>query len=303
MKRAEILMETGTNEIEIMKFTICDEVYGINVAKVKEIMLSDRAKAVPGSHTVVEGVFKPRDKMITIVDLPLYLTNESHPIEEKHLLIITHFNKVDIAFRVHSVLGIERMSWENVKKLDSTLANGQDGLATGIAECNGELIVILDFEKIVADIEKTVALDVDAVEEVIDADRHKYRILIAEDSELLASLITQALVKADYKNFIRFNNGKELWEHLNTIDSNSLREDANLIITDLEMPQMDGHRLIKLVRNSSKFNKIPILIFSSIMSEQMEIKGRELGADAQLSKPEIVNLINIIQILQKKWEQ
>ncbi len=303
MDKTEILMETGTNEIEIMKFTICDEVYGINVAKVKEIMLSDKAKMVPGSHSVVEGVFKPRDKMITIVDLPRYLTNESHSVEEKHLLIVTHFNKVDIAFRVHSVLGIERMSWENVKKLDSTLANGQDGLATGIAECNGELIVILDFEKIVADIEKTVALDIDAVESVTNIERHKYRILIAEDSELLASLITQAMNKADYKNYIRFNNGKELWDYLNTLSESDLRTQASLIITDLEMPQMDGHRLIKLVRSSPKYSKIPILIFSSIMSEQMAIKGKELGADEQLSKPEIVNLINIIEKLQKKWDQ
>ena len=116
-----ILLETGTNEIEIMEFTIDGNLYGINVAKVREIMLSAPVHPMPHAHPAVEGIFKPRDIVITVVDLPEYLSGHTEPKGEKDLFIITNFNKMHIAFRVHTVVGISRISWRDIQKPDNRL--------------------------------------------------------------------------------------------------------------------------------------------------------------------------------------
>ena len=138
-----ILLETGTNEIEIMEFTIDGNLYGINVAKVREIMLSAPVHPMPHAHPAVEGIFKPRDIVITVVDLPEYLSGHTEPKGEKDLFIITNFNKMHIAFRVHTVVGISRISWRDIQKPDNTVSGGADGVATGIAQCGKDLVWIL----------------------------------------------------------------------------------------------------------------------------------------------------------------
>ena len=116
MANTEILLESGTNEIEVMQFTIFGELYGINVAKVLEIMMADKVKPVPHSHGAVEGIFKPRDILLTVINLPKYLTGDSGDKNERDLFIVTNFNKMHIAFRVHTVVGISRISWEGIAR-------------------------------------------------------------------------------------------------------------------------------------------------------------------------------------------
>ena len=135
MADTEILLESGTNEIEIMKFTIQGEFYGINVAKVKEIMMAEKVKAMPHAHPAVEGIFKPRDTLITVIDLGFYLTNEYLEHKSRDLFIVTSFNKMTVAFRVQSIEGISRISWKDIQKPDKTLTHGDEGVATGIAQC------------------------------------------------------------------------------------------------------------------------------------------------------------------------
>ena len=146
-----ILLESGTNEIEVMKFTINGNLFGINVAKVLEIMISSPVKSMPHSHPAVEGIYRPLDVVITVVDLPKYLGMES-PKSEKDIFIITSFNEMTIAFRVHTVDRISRISWTDISKPDKTVSGGAESVSTGIAQCDGELVTILDFERIVADI-------------------------------------------------------------------------------------------------------------------------------------------------------
>ena len=131
MADTEILLESGTNEIEIMQFTIFGELYGINVAKVREIMMADKVKPVPHSHDAVEGIFKPRDILMTVIDLPKYLTGQTSDVHDRNLFIITNFNKMYIAFRVHTVVGISRISWEDIQKPDNTISHGEKGVETG----------------------------------------------------------------------------------------------------------------------------------------------------------------------------
>ena len=298
MADTEILLESGTNEIEIMQFTIFGELYGINVAKVREIMMADKVKPVPHSHEAVEGIFKPRETLLTVINLPRYLTGDSGEKNDRDLFIITNFNKMNIAFRVHTVVGISRISWEDIQKPDKTLTNGEDGVATGIAQCGGQLVTILDFEKIVTEIAPETSIqvhDIDALGERIPRDNP---IVLAEDSILLTKMIKDSLFRAGYSNLKNFNNGKDAWEYLESIRNEpNIHDRASLLITDIEMPEMDGHRLTKLVKDDERLKKMPVIIFSSLINEEMRRKGKQLGADEQLSKPEIGRLVEVMDEL------
>ena len=297
-EKTGILLESGTNEMEIMEFTIEGNLYGINVAKVREIMMSAPVHAMPHSHPAVEGIFKPRDLLITVVDLPKYLAQHEVPKGEKDLFIVTNFNKMYIAFRVHTVVGISRISWKDIQKPDNTVSGGPDGVATGIAQCGDDLVTILDFERIVAEIAPETTIQMSEVEALGKRSRSIQPIWVAEDSILLSRMIQEALNKAGYTNLRMFPNGAELWEAVQEWKgAEDQAEHVALIITDLEMPQMDGHRLTKLLKSTDGLKDIPVIIFSSLITEEMYIKGKQLGADEQLSKPEIGHLIGVIDHL------
>ncbi len=297
MHNSRILLESGTNEIEVMKFTIGGNLYGINVAKVLEIMISGPVKPMPLSHPAVEGIFKPRDVVITVVDLPKYLGVES-PKAEKDIFIVTNFNKMCIAFRVHTVDRISRISWTDIQKPDKTVSGGAESVATGIAQCDGDLVTILDFERIVAEIAPETSIQMSEVERLGPRERNEKPVWVAEDSVLLSKMIGDSLRKANYVNLHMFPNGQELWDALCELpEEKDLSRDVALIITDIEMPQMDGHRLTKLVKDHARFKSIPLIIFSSLISEEMRIKGRQLGADEQLTKPEIAHLVDVMDHL------
>lgn len=303
--KSEILLESGTNEIEIMQFTIYGELYGINVAKVKEIMVSDKVKTMPHVHPAVEGIFKPRGTMLTVVDLPFYLSGKPTEKNARDLFIITNFNKMFIAFRVHTIVEISRISWSAIRKPDSSITQGEDGVATGIAECGDQLVTILDFEKIVAEIAPETGIKLSEIDKLGKRERSNVPILMAEDSVLLTKMIESALKKAGYVNIMPFNNGEEAWDYLSGVkDSAALDDKVQLIITDIEMPKMDGHRLTKLVKDDKKLKSIPLIIFSSLINHEMMLKGKELGADEQLTKPEIGHLVEVIdKLLERKGKQ
>ncbi len=297
-----ILLESGTNEIEIMKFTIQGEFYGINVAKVKEIMMSEKVKIMPHAHPAVEGIFKPRDILITVIDLGYYLTGEELEHKPRDLFIVTNFNKMTVAFRVQSIEGISRISWKDIQKPDKTLSHGEEGVATGIAQCAGELVTILDFEKIVAEIAPETTIQISEVERLGDRPLCDSPLVIAEDSVLLQKMIDDSLERAGFMNVKNFNNGQEAWNYLETLRHDSdLYDKVNLIVTDIEMPEMDGHRLTKLVKDDPRLKKIPVVIFSSLIDDQMRLKGEALGADEQLTKPEIGHLVHVIDRLLERF--
>ena len=130
-------------------------------------------------------------------------------------------------------------------------------------------------------------------------DRNETPIVLAEDSILLTKMIRESLKKAGYINLKEFNNGQEAWEYLSSLKDNagSIKSEASLIITDIEMPKMDGHRLTKLVKSDDILKNIPVIIFSSLINPEMQIKGKQVGADEQLSKPEIGHLVEVIDQL------
>ncbi|MCI9034942.1 MAG: chemotaxis protein CheV [Lachnospiraceae bacterium] len=292
----KILLENGTNELEVLEFVVDGNSYGINVAKIREIIPYQSITPVPNAHPSVEGIFMPRDAMITAIDLRNCLQRgQSQP---GGLFIITSFNKLDIAFHVDSVIGIHRVSWVDIIKPGATVTTAEDGISTGIIKIDGKLIIILDFEKIITDINPETGLKVTEIEALGQRDGSMVPILIAEDSSLLRKLIVDSLKKAGYDNIIKAENGEEAWEYITSCrDKGTLDREVKLLITDIEMPLMDGHRLTKLVKSDESTSQIPVIIFSSLVNEEMRRKGEDLGADAQLSKPEIGNLVKVIDKL------
>lgn len=292
----KILLENGTNELEILEFTLGNNYYGINVAKIREIIKYEPVTPVPNSHPSIEGIFMPRDRMITAIDLMNCLgRGESEP---KGLFIVTNFNKLDIAFHVENVLGIHRVSWRDIIKPDATLSTTEESVSTGIIKQDGKLIIILDFEKIVTDINPETGLKVSEISELGERHRSNVPILIAEDSPLLNKLIVDSLKKAGYDNLIHTENGQKAYDVICQCKKDgTLKEHVGIIVTDIEMPEMDGHRLTKLVKTDEQTAHIPVIIFSSLVNDEMKKKGEALGADAQLSKPEIGNLVRIVDKL------
>lgn len=292
-----ILLESGTNELEVLEFTLGNSHYGINVAKIREILTYQPITPVPNSHPSVEGIFMPRDTMITVVNLKRCLGMPEDGTGEG-LFIITNFNKLNIAFHVDAVIGIHRVSWESIIKPDSTINTEDNSASTGVIKLDDKLIIILDFEKIVTDISPETGLKVSDVDNMPSRERCDSPILIAEDSPLLSKLITDCLKKAGYTNLIVTMNGQEAWDELTKLKkTGNVKDKVHCIITDIEMPLMDGHRLTKLVKTDDIMKKIPLIIFSSLVNEEMRIKGEKLGADAQLTKPEIGNLVAAIDEL------
>ncbi|SFL45948.1 two-component system, chemotaxis family, response regulator CheV [Lachnospiraceae bacterium KH1T2] len=294
-----ILLENGTNELEILEFKLDGESYGINVAKIKEIIPFQPVTPVPNSHPSIEGIFMPRDTMITAINLKNCLQRGNQ--DEKGLFIITNFNKLDIAFHVDAVVGIHRVSWGAIIKPDATVNTVESGVSTGIVKFDSRLVIILDFEKIVTDISPETGLKVTQVEDR-GTRRSDVQIVLAEDSALLHKLISDSLKKSGYTRLIDCVNGQEAWNFVTKCrDEGTLDQKVGLVITDIEMPIMDGHHLTKLIKSDDTTKHVPVIIFSSLVNEEMKRKGEQLGADAQLSKPEIGNLVRAIDdLLEKK---
>lgn len=295
----KILLENGTNELEVLEFVLDGNSYGINVAKIREIIPYAEVTPVPNAHPSIEGIFMPRDVMITAIDLKNCLQRGKS--EPGGLFIITNFNKLDIAFHVDTVVGIHRVSWKDIIKPGSTISTSEEGISTGIIKIDEKLIIILDFEKIVSDINPETGLKIQEIDTLGDRERSDVPILIAEDSVLLNKLIVDSLKKAGYVNLIHTENGQEAYDIIQDCkEKGTLDEHVQCIITDIEMPIMDGHRLTKLVKSDDATKNIPIIIFSSLVNEEMRRKGESLGADAQLSKPEIARLVQEVDKLVMK---
>ena len=295
-----ILLESGTNELEILEFRVGSNYYGINVAKIREILPYQVPTPIPNADARIEGIFMPRDEIISIVDLSRVMNLPAAQSTAGDMYIVTNFNNLNTAFHVQGVEGSHRVSWGDIIEPDSTINASGMGMATGIVRIDDRLIIILDFEKIVAEINPETGLKISDVEHMTGRSRVDSPILIAEDSPLLGKMLLDCLKRAGFANIDLTNNGKECWDKLSAYqDQGVLDQKVACVITDIEMPQMDGHHLTKLIKSDEQMMHIPVIIFSSLINDEMRKKGESLGADMQLSKPEIGQLVGAIdQILQ-----
>ena len=296
-----ILLESGTNELELLEFFVGSKCFGINIAKVSEIMRFSTVTPMPGAPDTVEGIFMPRDILLTVVDLHQVLGIPE--VEDNDgMLIICEFNRLHVAFHVSAVSGIVKLSWSNIEKPPSVAQNEHLSLCTGVAKLDTGMILILDFEKIVADINKSMGLDTTGLGEgsaaasALEKVNFESHIVIAEDSALLNKMIMDSLHTAGFRNVISFTNGKDALEYIESFRhlEDNIRDEVALLISDIEMPQMDGHHLTKRIKDDKVMQQIPIFLFSSLINEQMRIKGKSVGADEQFSKPQIGILIETL---------
>lgn len=289
-----ILLETGTNEFEIVEFSIGPVSYGINVAKVREVINPLPVTKMPNVHPWVDGIFTLRGRVMPLVNLPRCLGNQSSTTSPK--VIVSELNNYYVAFLVDEVSRIHRISW-TAMETPPQIANSE--MVVGIIKMAEKMVVLLDFEKIVADINPEMNEKFNQINSTpsdLLAVRKNKTILVAEDSKLLRDLLLNTLHNAGYANIILTENGQAAWEKIRELASGGepIENKVQLVITDIEMPQMDGHHLTKRIKESEKYQHLPVVIFSSLINEEMRLKGQSIGANGQVSKPEIGELINLV---------
>lgn len=298
----KILLESGTNELEIVEFRIdeCDGrgnvipcYFGVNVAKVREIIRLPILRKVVNANPAVSGMIKLRDQVITLIDLSTALNKNTAGLTPERVIVL-EFNRIVVGILVHSVSRIYRISWENVEPPVRAI---HETNITGVVKMEDRIILILDFEKIIAELCSAQALSTPDEELLCPSlDRSAKTILVADDSTFIRSSICGSLRQAGY-NVLEAENGEEAWDQVTGIkrkcaeSGNTISSLLNLIITDIEMPRMDGLHLTSLVRKESSLDPVPIVIFSSLASEDNKAKWRNLGASDILTKPDLPNLV------------
>lgn len=290
-----ILLESGTNELEIVEFSIGANKFGINVIKVKEIMNPVAITKIPHSHKNVEGIIELRGEVLPVVNVATALGFEQSKDPSLDKFIVTEFNKQKIVFHVHQVTQIHRISWDKIEK-PSTVYQGLQSHITGVIKLNGEVLLLIDFEKIVVDINPESGINVNQIKKLGKRERSNKKVIVAEDSPLLRKLLHDTLSEAGYYNLEFFENGKDAFSYLESLvdDNKRIEDHVQIVVTDIEMPQMDGHHLTKRIKSDSRLTKIPVIIFSSLITDDLRHKGQMVGANGQVSKPEIGELVNLI---------
>ncbi|MCM3572976.1 chemotaxis protein [Mesobacillus subterraneus] len=292
MNDSSILLESGTNELEIVEFGIGQNKFAINVMKVKEILNPVPVVAIPNAHPFVEGIMELRGEVLPVINVAtaLGLKESTNPQLDK--FIVAEFNQIKTVFHVHAVSQIHRISWSQIEK-PSDMYQGQESQIIGVIKLGGEMVLFLDFEKILLEINPESGIKISDVKKLGPRERSMKRIVIAEDSAMLRKMLHDTLSEAGFQYLEFFENGHDAISYLEqlAVDADVFSESVQLVITDIEMPQMDGHHLTKRIKEHSVLQKLPVIIFSSLITNELLHKGSVVGADAQISKPEISELV------------
>ncbi len=295
MEEKGVLLESGTNELEIVEFMVANNRFGINVIKVREIINPAPIVAIPHAHRNIEGIMEIRGEILPVINMARVLgyPDSVNPVQDK--LIVSEFNKQKVVFHVHGVDKINRISWEQIEKPTNLYQNAENQII-GVVRREDGMILLLDFEKILVDINPSTGINHDRLKEIERKDRSSYRIVVAEDSALLRKLISDTLMEAGFQKIDFFENGKDALDYLEDAikDDGDIDKVVDLVITDIEMPVMDGLFLTKQIKQNPLLSKVPVIIFSSLITDDLRHKGQTVGADAQVSKPEIVELIKLM---------
>ncbi|MBI1246776.1 response regulator [bacterium] len=289
-----ILLEAGTNEAEILVFEVGGQTFGVNVAKVKEVLGITKVTALPEGHPSIEGVVRIRQDVVSLIHLGRFLYGDAPEAESKEsdCLLLLEFNQRPLAFRVNRVHRIYRVSWQATRPLPMTM--GMNAPITSVVLIDGKLVQILDFESIGADV-AGISDDRSDSQEVSRIEAPQIPIVFAEDSRMISEMIHDHLIGAGFSNIHGFVDGQAAWEYMESVAEDNTVDDilqtVGLLITDIEMPRMDGFSLAKNVRMHPVLAQIPVLIFSSLVSKDNQKKGDQVGVDSQVSKPRYGELV------------
>ncbi|SHN67554.1 chemotaxis protein [Desulfovibrio litoralis] len=316
MSQTNILLEAGTNELEIVAFHLDEEenngqgvykgYYGVNVAKVLEIIRLPKITEMPEArHPSVLGAFNLRSKIIPLVDLSVWL-GKKRANTEPPKVIVTEFNGMTTAFLVSGVNRIHRISWQEVEPPNTYVSALSHNTITGVVKLEGRIIFLLDLERIVTNLNPQLNLRFDSDFDFTSDTRR--RAILADDSMLVREMLKDLLEKANFE-VQALNNGKEAWDLLERLRDRSEAEGrpitdyVQVVISDIEMPSMDGHNLCKRIKDDRVLHELPVLLFSSLITDRLRHKGDSVGADAQISKPEVTALAKHAMRLIEEREQ
>lgn len=286
MNEKGILLESGTNELEVLEFKVENRWYGINVLKVREVLNRQKVTSLPESHPSVDGILKIRDEIITQVNLIKYLGERE---TENDKIIITEFNERKLAFRVSDVSKIQRVSWRDIEELDEL--SSSDVPVIGIVKFEDKLVLILDFEKIVETILPTKReIDYNKLKVLANA-----KIAVADDSNFILEMINDFLHKGGYKEIRSFHHGQEALDYLQENP-----KEIDVLISDIEMPKMDGLTLCKKIKENKETSHILVMLYSSLITDSLKHKGRAVGADFQVNKPQFRTILQRLSQLEEE---
>jgi two-component system chemotaxis response regulator CheV len=311
-----ILTESGTNELEIIEFHLVKQMpdgttktcyYGINVAKVREVIQVPETTDYPNAQPHMVGVFSSRDILTPLVDLAGWLGVPTSKDLTRKFVIVTDFNNMTNGFLIDSISRIHRISWNDVESPSQFLEAGEQDCVVAVVRKDGNLIMILDFEKIIADINPELSMEkydvkldknVDLNQRMI-AKRNAKTIMVVDDSAFIRSMIQDTLSSSGY-NIIACKDGGEAHDKLMNLIEVAKQENIPVselvdgVVTDVEMPRMDGMHLVKRLRDTDAYSSIPIVMFSSLMSEDNRAKALALGANDTITKPEIGRMVTLM---------
>jgi two-component system chemotaxis response regulator CheV len=288
-------LKVGSNEMELVDFRILKEedgevyegIYGINVSKVREIIRIPKLTELPGTPEFIEGIFDLRDVVIPVVNLARWMgITAPQDIEKSSRVIITEFNNVLIGFIVHEAKRIRRINWGDIEP--ATFASGGGSLdgskITGVTKIEGDnVLLILDLETVVQEL-GLYEPDVDNIPQELEL--FSGLALILDDSSTARKIVKDALQKMGF-TVVEAIDGQEGLEKLNDLYSTygeNIAQSLKLILSDVEMPRMDGFHFAANVKEDGRFANIPIIFNSSISDHFSEMRGKEAGAEAYLVK-------------------
>jgi two-component system, chemotaxis family, chemotaxis protein CheV len=261
---------TGSNRFQMLTFRIGPRPYGINVAKIIEIIPPSHVHKIPGQHALVQGVVSLRGRTIPVIDLAGTLRCESFTPK---YLVVTEFNRHVQAFMISDIDEIHSVDWEDVKPPST------DSLLTGIAHVNNKPIGILDMEAILAPLHN----DPDEASKIARAPAtgHGKRVLVVDDSTLARKQVRACLDAMGFTSHEEVD-GQQAWQHLLTLEEDPQHYD--LIISDIEMPQLDGYSLTRKIKRHAQLKTIPVILHSSLSGQHNTTLARNAGAEYLLSK-------------------
>jgi len=291
----ESSLKVGSNEMELVDFRILNQgedgvyegIYGINVSKVREIIRVPHLTELPGTPDYIEGIFDLRSVVIPVVNLAKWMGITSPEGLEKNLrIIITEFNNVLIGFIVHEAKRIRRINWSDIEPATFTSGSGTlDGSKiTGVTKIeNDNVLLILDLETVVQDL-GLYEPDVEAIPH--DLETFSGLALILDDSSTARKIVKEALSKMGFQviEAIDGQDGLEKLEDLYGMYGDDISKHLKLILSDVEMPRMDGFHFAANVKEDGRFVDIPIVFNSSISDHFSESRGMEAGGEAYLVK-------------------
>lgn len=306
MHQTNILLETGTNEVEILEFYIDEEgyrgTYGVNVAKVLEIIpLPTRIVRPPNARAgLIAGIFNHRDKLVAMLDLALWLGKGKNN-QNSSKVLITEFNNLVTGFLVSGVNRIHRVTWGDIKPLDGYMENLSDTI-TGVMKLEDRIVFIVDLEKAISDLDPQMAVS-GATGFLESADEEAYepiRILHVDDSAVIRKTVKQRLEENRLFTVTSVDNGDQAWTQMVELKKKSremgraLTDYVEAVLSDIEMPGMDGYHFCKRIKDDADLRDIPVILFSSLINEKLLHKGEAVGADGQFTKPDL-KLMNFIK--------